>query len=979
MKRFYFLVFFTLTINCLAQELSFENLQLKLPSTEVHQIIEDAEGFIWIATDAGVCKYDGNNLTTYTSKDGLVENVVLRMKMDSKNRIWFNTLSGFFCYYEKGRFVSIAANPDFKKMSPLITHTCSFFIGEKDTLFLSYNGPGFLKVPPKDNYRNIILQRGKFCEPPNFQVVLQNKVNPTELLSCTGSNKVEIDSTYQVFIIDTTVAISVKGLKGNIGRVDVTAKKHQDGGVYLANQNTIALVKNHKEVEHYVFPHQIFKMYIDRDGDLWVGIDRGGVYFFKNSDLSKAPIHALGSLSVSAMLLDKEGSVWIGTQEKGVFQCMNKRVYTFNEKARDFRIIDSKLHIALELQKLLIASAFDSFHVENIRIIVPESKFVAYSKVKQVEYFALGLRTFCLKNKKLGELKQRTVDIITHKHQDVTARYLINLPNDTVLAIGNTAVFTAYDAQYIKVDTTPTFSISSVSQLPDKRIIIGSRSKDGLFEYKNGKFIPFLPSINELKIRINCIVTDSSGNLWFASNEKGIFCYDTHQQLHVFDESTGLPSNKVNTIIVAPNGNIWVGTYSGLSKLIPAKEIQHTKIENYDKNHGVVDMEIDRLFYFDKGIWCGGKTTLFYFNPENMSKNRQPPVAYIKSINIKGEKYPLTDSLFLNYDQNDFHVQYELISYKKTATRSFFYKLNGYDNNWKLSTSGDIQYTNIGYGTYTLLVYAINNDGTRSNLPQMLTFIIKRPFWFTWWFITLMVIILLVLIYVSAQYWIRKIEKREHEKTLTNQKIAEFKMTALRSQMNPHFIFNAIGSIQHFILENESKQSYNYLAKFSLLIRNILNNSKNEYISLEQEVNTLQLYIELEQLRFNHPFKFILDIDEELDMETDIPTMLIQPYIENSIWHGLMPKESGGKLELILKKVGASIHVSIRDNGVGRQKKDATKKQHISKGMSLTEQRIQTLETTSNKKFVTSIIDLKDREGNPIGTEVNLIIPFCDE
>jgi LytS/YehU family sensor histidine kinase len=200
-------------------------------------------------------------------------------------------------------------------------------------------------------------------------------------------------------------------------------------------------------------------------------------------------------------------------------------------------------------------------------------------------------------------------------------------------------------------------------------------------------------------------------------------------------------------------------------------------------------------------------------------------------------------------------------------------------------------------------------------------------------------------------------------------------MTALRSQMNPHFIFNAIGSIQHFILQNEAKQSYNYLAKFSMLIRNILNNSREEYISLEQEVTTLQLYIELEQIRFTNPFQFIIDIDETIDMEIDIPTMLIQPYIENSIWHGLMPKQSGGILELLFKKVDSTIHVIIRDNGVGRKVKDSSQ-QYISKGMSITEQRIETLEATSQTKFNTRIVDLKDENNNSIGTEVNLIIPF---
>lgn len=275
------------------------------------------------------------------------------------------------------------------------------------------------------------------------------------------------------------------------------------------------------------------------------------------------------------------------------------------------------------------------------------------------------------------------------------------------------------------------------------------------------------------------------------------------------------------------------------------------------------------------------------------------------------------------------------------------------------------------------MVYGVNNDGVKNNAPLKITFIIKKPFWFTWWFILLEIGIAYLILHLFFVFWKHKIEKREQEKTHVNQKIAEFKMTALRSQMNPHFIFNAIGSIQHFILANEAKQSYNYLAKFSMLIRNILNNSREEYISLSQEISTLQLYIELEQIRFTNPFKFIIDIDETIDMETYIPTMLLQPYIENSIWHGLMPKSSGGILELIIRKADDSLLVTIRDNGVGRTVKNTSQK-HISKGMSITEQRIETLKATSQKKFNTRIIDLKDEYNNPIGTEVNLIIPFSE-
>ncbi|HET6227406.1 MAG TPA: two-component regulator propeller domain-containing protein [Bacteroidia bacterium] len=977
------LLFILLITSGYGQELHFENVQLKdLPSTEVYRILQDTEGYIWMATDAGVCKYDGTNLTTYTTENGLPENVVLSMLMDAKGRIWFNTLSGFFFYYEKGHFITIAGNAQLKKLT---THFSSsfleanphfkkavmpfvpreYFVGENDTLIIPYL-TGFIKIPPKDNYRQLIHQYLKSSSELDMQAIIQNKINPSELINIYGST-LRPDSTIQIRLIDSTVSISIKGVIGKYsGMFD--PKIGLDGCVYLNVRNVVTAVKNYKTISRYRFATEILKLYIDKDGDLWIGTDRHGLYLFKNGDLSKTPIHILPSLSISSILLDKEGSVWISTLEKGIFQCMNKYVYTFTGKTRDFKTIDKQLHIALESQKILVASTVDSTHLKNIPPINPIPKFCAYAKVNQTEYFSLGEQTYSSKNKKITDIRQNEKD-------PVTSRFLLNLPDDTLLAVNTLTTFVIHDSKLIRTNVNK-FSINSVSELPDKRIILSSRSNDGLFEFKNNSCIPFLPDVKELKTRINCVMIDALGNFWFATNEKGMLCYDTHHHIHLFDKTKGLKSNKVNACIVDGNGDIWCATHFGLSKLTTSKGLEKVQIETYDKNHGIVDLEIEKLAYFDHTLWCGGKTNLFYFNPAHIKKNTTPPVAYINSITAKGKNYPLKDTLFLNYDQNDFHIQYGLISFKKTPTCSFFYKLNGYDNTWKLSNSGDIQYTNISYGTYTLLVYAINNDGVRSNLPQKLTFIIKRPFWFTWWFVILMVILVLLLVYLGAQYWRKRIENRERDKAAINQQLSEFKMTALRSQMNPHFIYNAIGSIQHYILKNEIDQSFNYLSKFSSLIRKVLNNSSSEFITLEDEITTLQLYIDLEQIRFKYPFQFNLQVDEELDMETDIPTMLIQPYIENSIWHGLMPKESEGKLELIFKKADATIHVIIRDNGVGRDKGDLSKKYHVSKGMSLTQQRIQTLENTSKKKFVITIIDLKDEKGNPIGTEVNLIIPF---
>ncbi len=309
--------------------------------------------------------------------------------------------------------------------------------------------------------------------------------------------------------------------------------------------------------------------------------------------------------------------------------------------------------------------------------------------------------------------------------------------------------------------------------------------------------------------------------------------------------------------------------------------------------------------------------------------------------------------------------------------KEFLYQLKGYETEWKSSITGQTQYTNLPNGNYTFQVYSLNNNKIKSAIPATFSFTILKPFWFTWWFILIEIILLGVFVYLIIQWRVNKIKKNEEEKTLINQKLAEFQMTAVRAQMNPHFVFNAISSIQHYILTNDKYNSYDYLAKFSRLIRNVLDNSQEEYITLEKEIITLSLYIELEKIRFKVPFNFILNIDDELDQnDILIPTMVIQPYIENAIWHGLMPKQNDCLLKLEIKKIEDSLHILIKDNGVGRGASTKPKnKDHVSKAMGLTDQRLNALTVKNKGTFSVSVIDLKDEKGLSLGTEVKIIMP----
>ena len=972
MKRFLFSFFFLLTSHIHAQELYFKPSAAfqDLPSLETYRTLQDSKGRIWVCSDAGVSRYDGNTLTRFTTKDGLPENVALMMYEDKKGRVWFCTLSGLFCYYDNNSFHSITANPILKNYYHG-TSIRSFFIGEKDTLYfglLDYVHEGITKIPPENNYAKPIFYTTKKIHQSNV-IFITNPTKPSEGFSGNGGHYADPGTIYWDNQLYHTPLDLYNYAHANIWTFAINKKKNT---LYTPrNLDLVLLKKGDSTVQRYHFNNEMIYIHLDKDGDLWVLFKRGGGYLYKDADLTKKPIHFLNDLSVSSVMVDREGSIWATTLEKGVFVCHSKNLMVIpnqnNERITNLQVDTNRILVSYFSKKLI------SFF-KNDSILKDTAKCVYSSELYLENYYQGNGYIYYDNHNSLFYAQQ-------HKNKIPKSVFLMKdrlrkiLPykEDTVIALTSVRLSLFHHEKNLAVFPL-SFVASCIQKLHDGTILIGSRDNKGIFQFKNNQLLPYQPQFKQLKIRINEMVEDKSNRLWLAT-ENGLMCLDENQVLHEFNNPQDPLSLKIMALTVDEQNNIWCSNGNDLIRLQANNDLTHPPITVFNTSHGLPDIRIEKLATFNDTIWCATKDYLFYFKSNSLHKNSEPPLTQLKSIFIDNVNYPLSDVITVNYDQNNITIEATTSTYKSNEPKVFFYKLEGYDKGWQSLNKGIIQYTNLSHGKYTLSVYSLNNDGIKG-APVSFTLIIKRPFWFTWWFILAELVVVCILFYYFLNQWRKRIEKKEHEKAKINQEIAEFKMTALRSQMNPHFIYNAIGSIQHYILKNEIDQSFNYLSKFSSLIRKILNNSRNEYISLEQEISTLQLYIELEQIRFKHPFEFILIIDEQLDMEIDIPTMLIQPYIENSIWHGLMPKETKGCLELTLKKVESTIQIRIKDNGVGRETGDMRKKHHISKGMSLTEQRIQTLENTSNKKFVTTIVDLKDEKGNPTGTEVNLIIPF---
>lgn len=443
-------------------------------------------------------------------------------------------------------------------------------------------------------------------------------------------------------------------------------------------------------------------------------------------------------------------------------------------------------------------------------------------------------------------------------------------------------------------------------------------------------------------------------------------------------------------------GNYFILTTFGLLKYNPKDH----STEIYNEGEGFVfkDRELkvhvaEKLTSMPNGqMVYGSRKGIHFFDPLNLSKDERMPIPYIRNIDINDEAIESDSAFYFKkshyLEAGEYYLSFDFSAIDQTSSnkRKYKHKLEGVDQEWRtLRDRNSISYPNLKGGDYTFKLMVSNKDGIWN--PQVATASIKiDKFWYDTYFARAFGITFLICLAILwYHYRVKRAVEKEQMRTSFEKKLAEVKMNALTAQMNPHFIFNSLNSIDYFIIKNESVLASEYLNRFSRLIRLILNNSRSNYISLKDDLDALKLYIEIESLRFDNKFEYEVKASKNLDPELiQIPPMLFQPYVENAIWHGLMQKEGSGKIEVKveLDEKEELIIGTITDNGIGRKKamelksKGVNKKKNKSMGMQITHDKIEAINFLHDLNASVSIHDLVDDAGIAAGTQVVLEIPI---
>lgn len=530
---------------------------------------------------------------------------------------------------------------------------------------------------------------------------------------------------------------------------------------------------------------------------------------------------------------------------------------------------------------------------------------------------------------------------------------------------------------------------------------------NGLFGYdKKGKkythyTIPGVPDMVILDL-----YQDKEGNLWIGGDagveqHRGKLIRFTPQNGSFIQYNLSLPANAYvqsvgevyNILSAASSDQLWISTKTsvGLFNMNDGTYDAWT----YDPEHpdGLLPNEFFRAMLSDRHgrLWVSSWQGIQYAKTPFVTAGKptfKPKVAVI-DVQVSNErsatKKPLLyfGKMKISKDQRDVAIRYVLPNPIDTRNVLYQYQLKGHDKEWMTTDQRIVPYTGLNGGDYTFLVRGKEGADEWGEITSLDISIEKKltelvSFWI------LISLLVSAMIIGANRYLISSTRKAERIKADFNKKVSEMEMQALRAQMNPHFLFNSLNAIKYYALTKDKDATAEYLTKFSMLVRAILNNSKSQTISLKDELEALRLYIEIEHLRLEGKFEYHIDIDSGIHVDQILmPPMILQPFVENAIWHGLMHKTSGGKLLIQVRDMGTHVQCVIEDNGIGRAKareiQDNGSGHKKSLGMQITGDRIAIINRIYGIDTQVHVIDLFNAKGEPEGTRVVINIPLINE
>jgi ligand-binding sensor domain-containing protein len=942
MKLFSFGLFILFGNSFFSQKLLEGNFNFKnysidqgLPSSETYDIEQDNEGNIWIATDRGVVKYNSRTFKTFTKKDGLIDDVVLQIYKDPFGRLWFLTIENQLCYYEKGKIKKYRYNYLIRKKIPESTQP------DKELLVTKSNSLIISTIP----YGTFVI---------NSKGKISRKQQPKEGLKITLYNQklfwsINLKQKWSHFPKPKIYYSTLKKEKFILQEENPQCKILVSGNKftpYLLINNRIYNLKTSKKIIEYKNSTLITLNNID--SEIWVGKLNEGIDIFDSKNHFKRNI--FNGFSVTNVFKDKTNGFWFSTLENGIFYISNLEIENYTKKNG---LLSNEIKSIYYFKDTLFlsfsGSSFQKLNNNYLFNFNSEGKgFTSFSSFNNELIFSNFNGTY--KNYKL---------IYPYWFRDFfsSSNYCLGIREKIMKFSKNVEIenISEWAANNRKTYTTIT---------KDNQNTIWIGNQNGLFKLIDNKITPFRPK--EFHFKVTDLIYSKKKGLLIGTRDNGLFQFKNN----TFKKIKGLLTNDITTLYEEnETGKIWVGTTKGIN----ISNSQLTKFYCISNFNGLISNEITSINIQKKIGWIGTKKGLYKIDLSKYHFINVKNKVNLTSVIIDNKKIKLQKELSIPYDKDILKINFGTINFNTKG--KFKYRLHPISN-WTTVEQPQILLFNPEDGNYKLEVAFLNENNRWSRVQNILNFKIEPPFWRTIYFKICILLSISVVIYLFFRFKQKQFE--------TKQKLLILEQKALFAQMNPHFIFNTLNSIQSFLIYNENEKAEFFLSKFSKLLRETLHISRNSNISLKKEIEILEKYLDLEQMRFSNKFNWEIINNISIDQNIRIPNMLIQPYIENSIKHGFIENRFDYKIEIIISQLNEhTLTCEIIDNGIGREnsilKKDKIENDHISYGEKITKERLKSYNKSKKIIYKTVFHDITNEFGNSKGSKVEIIIPILKQ
>jgi len=994
-------------------------------------IYQDSRGFVWISSIDGLNRYDGLQIKTYRFESGMKgTNIQSNFFEDRSGNIWFTTYESINCYdAEKDSIINYIIKDE--GGNEIHNDYKAFYLDSiKNQLWLraderiyiwntiKHNQVGQLPEETDAYIFNVELSKDglinkivtsinedtvRFINPYNHKentsYIIPNSrkaiyLKDSKWLFYQNSNIHIFDekTPYNPKVIKISKNIFIEDiLKYNDDNVFISTKEN---GMYLYNWKKNLFLKKWKNSttdKLSLLTNSPRNLSVTSTNYLWNSYQNAGVSFsyLKNSNFHN-PLEGVinDNVEITSLLEDNSNNIWASTKFNGVF--------VFNQKGE---------------------------YVNNFKYPFSQddnSRLWQLNKDKEGEIFGISSQSIYF-----FDLKKKLAKLIIPKTEGIQFKFLNSVYPNRILISSNQGVMELIKNNNGKYNIQPNVGLRSsiefgfyqIYQTKNKKVFIPYNSIEFWIYEATKDGLKFITKNDTCNLQFYGFYESNTKDTIWAGTSNGLKIINRNNEIiSVLNDNSELANGNIYGIVEDNNGILWLTTNNGLWKYNPNQLNQ--KPVHFEKADGLsgelFSLYHSALLASNGTIWLGNNKGLVKFHPDSIKVHKEIPKLHLDELLVNDtksfKKYIENSTLVLNHNQNTLTFAIKAVNLYKTKRNKINYQLDGYDEDTLQINNGEkIRYTKIKPGSYTLNAYSEDANGYKSKMKELLSLEINPPWWKTWPFYILYTLLLAIITYsflkrrenyiieeqnkkaavekLKAQVKLeeetkkREIEKIEAQALLNEQaqkteiakletQVLEVQMIALRTQMNPHFLFNSLNSIKSLILKTKEKEASEYLSKFSTLLRSILDNSEKQKIKLSSEIEALNLYIGLESLRFASNFNYQIQIDKTIDSDfIRIPPLLLQPFVENAIWHGLLPKNYGdSKLNINIIRKEDFLFFEIEDNGVGRKNSAiiSQNKNQKSMGIYITKKRIQMLHRENDVE----IIDLVNSNKQALGTKV---------